>query len=140
MILSQYKKAIEESNIVSRTDINGIITFVNDEFCKISEYSKEELLGKPHSIVRHPDVPAEAFKVLWDTILAKKTYKSTVKNLSKNGKTFYVNTTVVPILDEEGNIEEFIAIRYDVTKSIELTNELKKKEGRVREVKCYARK
>ncbi len=128
MTLSQYKKAIEESNIVSKTDINGIITFVNDEFCKISEYSKEELIGQPHSIVRHPDVPSEVFKKLWDTILDKKTYKSTVKNLSKYGKTFYVNTTVIPILDKDGNIEEFIAVRYDVTRNIELTNELRKKE------------
>ena len=128
MTLSQYKKAIEESNIVSKTDINGIITFVNDEFCKISEYSKEELIGQPHSIVRHPDVPAEVFKKLWDTILAKKTYKATVKNLSKSGKTFYVNTTVIPILGKDGEIEEFIAVRYDVTRNIELTNELKKKE------------
>ncbi len=128
MTLTQYKKAIEESNIVSKTDIDGVITFVNDEFCKISEYSKEELIGQPHSIVRHPDVPAEVFKRLWDTILAKKTYKATVKNLSKTGKTFYVNTTVIPILDKNGEIEEFIAVRYDVTRNIELTNELKKKE------------
>ena len=128
MTLSQYKNAIEQSNIVSKTDINGIITFANDEFCKIFEYDRDELIGKNHNIVRHPDVPKEIFKSLWDTILAKKTYKATVKNLSKYGKTLYVNTTVIPILDKKGDIEEFIAIRYDVTQSIELARQMQEKD------------
>ena len=127
-MFKQYQEAIENSNIVSKTDINGIITFVNDEFCKISGYSREELIGQNHNIVRHPDVPKENFKRLWDTILAKKTFKSTVKNLAKDGRTFYVNTTIVPILDEKGEIEEFIAIRYDVTKEVELKMALERKE------------
>jgi PAS domain S-box-containing protein len=124
----QYKEAIESSNIVSRTDINGIITFVNDEFCRISGYSREELIGRDHNIVRHPDVPSETFKRLWDAILAKKTYRSTVKNLAKDGSTFYVNTTITPILNEEGEIDEFIAIRYDVTKEVELQQQLQQKQ------------
>jgi len=124
MKLEQYQTAIESSNIISKTDINGIITFVNDEFCKISGYSKEELIGQNHNIVRHPDVPASTFKQLWQTILQKKTYKSTVKNLAKDGSTFYVNTTVCPILNENDEIEEFIAIRYDVTESVRLSEAL----------------
>lgn len=128
MKLEQYQTAIENSNIISKTDINGIITFVNDEFCKISGYSREELVGQNHNIVRHPDVPASTFRQLWQTILQKKTYKSTVKNLAKDGSTFYVNTTVFPILDEWGDIEEFIAIRYDVTESIRLNEALILKE------------
>ncbi|MDX1809101.1 MAG: PAS domain-containing sensor histidine kinase [Sulfurospirillaceae bacterium] len=128
MTLNQYKNAIEASNIVSKTDLDGIITFVNDEFCKIFEYSREELIGKNHNIVRHPDVQSDVFRVLWETILAKKTYKATVKNLSKYGKTIYVNTTVIPMLDKNGKIEEFMAIRYDVTRKEELTKELQKKE------------
>lgn len=127
-MLEQYKEAIEKSNIISKTDVNGIITFVNDEFCKISGYSKEELLGKNHNIVRHPDVPASQFKALWETIKTKKTYKATVKNRAKDGSSFYVNTTVIPILDEKGNIEEFIAIRYDVTKEIFYKQSLEQKE------------
>jgi PAS domain S-box-containing protein len=126
--LNQYKKAIEQSNIVSKTDIDGIITFVNDEFCKISGYSEKELIGKNHNIVRHPDVPKSDFKLLWDTILSKKTFKTTAKNMSKNGSTFYVNTTIAPILDKNGDIQEFIAIRYDVTSNIMLTEALKNKE------------
>ena len=127
-MFEQYKEAIENSNIVSKTDVKGIITFVNDEFCKISGYSCDELLGKNHNIVRHPDVSSQTFRKLWDTILAKKTYRSTVKNLAKNGRTFYVNTTITPILDENGEIEEFIAIRYDVTKEVELKLALEEKE------------
>lgn len=128
MNLERYQSAIEKSNIVSKTDLNGIITFVNDEFCKISGYSKKELIGANHNIVRHPDVPKSVFKNLWDTIKAKQTYVSTVKNLAKDGSTFYVNTTVIPMLDEKGEIVEYIAIRHDVTKTIELTEKLRAKE------------
>ncbi|BCD62946.1 hypothetical protein NitYY0826_C1834 [Nitratiruptor sp. YY08-26] len=127
-MLHQYKNAIDSSNIVSKTDINGIITYVNDEFCKISGYTKEELLGKNHNIVRHPDVPKENFKRFWDTILSKKIWKGTVKNRAKDGTTFYVNTTVIPILDWNGDITEFVAIRYDVTNSVKLQEKLQKKE------------
>jgi len=127
-MIQQYKEAIEKSNIVSKTDVYGIITFVNDEFCKISGYTREELIGKNHNIVRYPSVPASSFKLLWDTIKAKKTYKSTVKNRKKDGTVFYVNTTVIPILDKNGEIEEFIAIRYDVTKEVFLKKELEEKE------------
>lgn len=133
MKLEQYKHAIESSNIISKTDIAGIITFVNDEFCKISGYTKEELVGKNHNIVRHPDVPALTFQNLWNTILNKKTYKSTVKNLAKDGSTFYVNTTVSPILNEFGEIEEFIAIRYNVTQSVKLSEALMAKEKELEE-------
>lgn len=116
--MDNYKEAIESTNIVSKTDCEGIITFVNEEFCKISGYTKEELIGQNHNIVRHPEVDAKNFKELWDTIKSKKIFKDTVKNISKDGLTFYVNTTVIPILDEEKNIKEFIAIRYDVTKEM----------------------
>ncbi len=127
-MLHQYKNAIDSSNIISKTDINGIITYVNDEFCKISGYSKEELIGQNHNIVRHPDVPKEHFKKFWERILAKKIWKGTVKNRAKDGSTFYVNTTVIPILDHKGEIAEFVAIRYDVTKSVQLQERLQKKE------------
>ena len=123
-----YQEAIENSNIVSKTDINGIITFVNDEFCKISGYSKDELIGQNHNIVRHPETPTSNFENLWKTILSKKSYKATVKNLTKNGKTIYLNTTITPILDENENIIEFIAIRYDVTAEVELKQNLEQKE------------
>jgi PAS domain S-box-containing protein len=123
-----YQEAIENSNVVSKTDINGVITFVNDEFCRISGFSKEELLGANHNIVRHPEVPEEDFERLWTTILDKKPYKTTVKNKCKDGSTVYLNTTITPILDENDEIREFIAIRYDVTKEVELKKALEKKD------------
>lgn len=127
-MLKQYKEAIEKSNIISKTDIKGIITFVNDEFCAISGYSRDELIGKNHNIVRDPNSPDEKFKLLWETILNKKIYKDTVKNLAKDGSVFYVNSTIIPILDKNENIVEFVAIRYDVTKEVLLREELLKKE------------
>ncbi|MCF6331243.1 MAG: PAS domain-containing sensor histidine kinase [Sulfurimonas sp.] len=133
-MLNQYKVAIEKSNIISKTDINGIITFVNDEFCKISGYSKDELIGQNHNIVRHPDIEKSKFKLLWDTINSKNIYKATVKNLAKNATAFYVNTTITPILDENGNIIEFIAIRYDVTKEVVYKEELEKKEKELKDL------
>jgi len=139
-MLKQYKEAIEKSNIISKTDVKGIITFVNDEFCKISGYSQEELIGSNHNIVRHPDVPESKFKLLWDTITAKKTYKGTVKNLAKNGATFYVNTTVIPILDEVDNIVEFVAIRYDVTKEVFYKDELLRREIELQELNATLEK
>ena len=123
-----YQEAIENSNIVSKTDINGIITFVNDEFCKISGYSYDELIGQNHNIVRHPDVSTSNFETLWKTILNKKPYKAMVKNLTKDGKTVYLNTTITPILDDKSNIIEFIAIRYDVTAEVELKKHLELKD------------
>ncbi|ASM39383.1 PAS domain S-box protein [Campylobacter sp. RM12327] len=122
--LKQYQDAIDESNIVSKTDVNGIITFANDEFCKISGYSKDELIGKNHNIIRHPDVEKSVFENLWRTILSKKVYKGIIKNRAKNGHEFYLNATIIPILDTNGDIEEFVAIRHDVTDVILLNQKL----------------
>ncbi len=114
-LLTQYKDIVDESLIVSKTDLNGIITYVNDAFEKVSGFSKEELLGKPHNIVRHPDMKDEFFKGLWKTILNGKTWRGLIKNKKKNGESYYVDTVIKPIFDLEGNIVEFIALRKDVT-------------------------
>jgi len=139
-MLKQYKEAIEKSNIISKTDTNGIITFVNDEFCKISGYSKDELIGQNHNIVRHPDVPEKTFKLLWDTINSKEIYKSTAKNRAKDGTTFYVNTTIIPIIDEDKKIQEFVAIRYDVTNEVVYKHKLQKKEKELQELNATLEK
>jgi PAS domain S-box-containing protein len=133
-MLKQFKEAIEKTNIISKTDTKGIITFVNEEFCKISGYTESELLGQNHNIVRHPEVPDLRFKLLWDTINSKKIYKETVRNLAKDGSDFYVNTTVIPILDIDANIVEFIAVRYDVTQEMLYKKELQKKEKELQEL------
>jgi len=118
-LLHQYKVAVDESNIVSKTDKNGIITFVNKKFEEISGYAATELIGKNHNIVRHPDMPDAAFRNLWETISAKKTWHGTIKNKKKDGGYYFVDATIIPILNAAGEIEEYMAIRKDVTRLIE---------------------
>lgn len=114
-IQKQFSDLVDKNSIISKTDKNGIITFVNDNFCKISEYSKDELLGKTHNLVRHPDNSKEIYDDLWNTIKNKKLeWSGVIKNLSKNGKTYYIKTTIKPILDVNGNILEFISVRSNV--------------------------
>lgn len=114
-LLSQYKKAVDLSAIVSKTDKNGKITLVNDEFVRTSKYERNELIGEDHNIVRHPDMPKSLFEELWNTILNKQIWKGQIKNKAKDGSAYYVNTTIVPILNYENEIEEFLAIRLDIT-------------------------
>jgi PAS domain S-box-containing protein len=115
-LLEQYKLAVDESSILSKTDTKGIITYVNDTFCTISKYHRDELIGKPHNIVRHPDMPKETFRQMWKTIKEdKKIWQGKIKNLAKDGSIYIVNTTVVPILNPNGDIDEFVGIRHDIT-------------------------
>ncbi len=124
-ILDEYKLAIDDSCIVSKADNKGIITFVNDKFCEISGYTQEELIGKHHNIVRHPDMPAEAFGDMWQTIKSKKPWSGVVKNLKKDGSAYYVQSTINPIVDYDGMIVEYIGIRTDITELEEIKLELK---------------
>jgi len=115
-LLKEYQKATNHSSIVSKTNLKGIITYVNDSFCQISEYSREELIGKPHNIVRHPDNAASIFEDMWDTIQnKKKIWKGIVRNRTRSGKSYYVDSLVMPILDIDGNILEYISLRNDIT-------------------------
>jgi len=106
---------LDKNVIISKTDKNGIITYVNDAFCKVSKYTKEELIGKPHNIVRHPDMPKEFFKKLWDRIQSGKIWEGVIKNRAKDGSTYFVKTVIIPIV-ENGEIKEYMAVRQDVTK------------------------
>ena len=117
--LLEYKKAIDESSIVSKTDKNGLITFVNKKFCEVSGYEEHELLGKNHSIIRHPSMTQEFFNNLWKTITNKEIFKGVIVNKKKNGTVYYVDTTIIPILDENKDIVEFISIRHNITKIYE---------------------
>ncbi|AFV97634.1 MULTISPECIES: EAL domain-containing protein [unclassified Sulfuricurvum] len=117
-ILDQYKMVLDQSSIVSKTNAKGIITYVNDAFCFISGYRREELIGKNHNLVRHPDTSPELFKDLWETIQSGKVWKETFQNLSKSGESYYVKTVIAPIFDDAGQIVEYIAARVDVTELI----------------------
>jgi len=123
-VLIQYKDIVDSSSIVSKTDKSGKITFVNDKFCKISQYSQEELLGKSHRILRDPDTPSELFDDLWKTISSKKKWTGQIKNRAKDGSSYYVDATISPILNENDEIYEYIALRNDVTEIINSKRQL----------------
>lgn len=118
-LLNEYKNAIDESSIVSKANNKGIITFVNDRFCEISGYEKEELIGKSHNIIRHPSMTKEFFKNMWKTLLNKEVFRGVITNKRKNGEPYYVDTTIIPIMDNNNNILEYIAIRHDITQLFE---------------------
>ena len=119
--------------IISKTDLKGIITYVNTPFCKLAGYKREELLGKPHNIIRHPDMPKAAFKDMWDTIERNEKWRGFVKNLRKDGKYYWVEAFIEPIFDENGNKLGYISARKPVSKEDkekyeELYKEMRKKE------------
>ncbi len=124
--LDSYKQALNANSIVSISDTQGNITYVNDNFCRVSGYTFDELIGKPHNIVRHPDTPKELFKDLWKTIKAKNIWLGILKNRKKDGSPYYVNMAIQPILDADGEIVEYMAIRHEVTKLIEREEEIKR--------------
>jgi len=100
----------EKGLIISSTNLNGIITYANRKFCEIAGYSKDELIGHNHSIIRHPDMPQATFKELWETITSGKEWTGIVKNLRKDGKYYWVYSHISPILSE-GVITGYSAAR-----------------------------
>lgn len=123
-LMREYKMAIDRSTIVSKADTKGIITYVNPAFSKISGYTVDEMIGEPHNIVRHPDMSEEVFEELWKTISAKKTWHGVLKNRKKDGSHYWVNTVINPIVDNRGNIIEYISIRSDITQLEDLKEKL----------------
>jgi len=89
--------------IVSETDEAGLIRYANDEFCDVSEFTLDELIGKPHNIVRHKDMPSAAFEDLWKTIKSGNTWKGFVKNKTKSGNYYWVYSTIYPLTTSDGN-------------------------------------
>ncbi|RXK03141.1 hypothetical protein CRV02_03190 [Arcobacter sp. CECT 8989] len=123
--LETYLDILNQEAIVSKTDLNGNITYVNDGFCVVTGYEENELIGNSHKLIKHPEVPKEFFKSLWETIQAGKIWSGTFKNLAKDGSTFFVNTKIIPIFDSSNKeILEYIAVRFLVTE-----DELKKRES-----------
>ncbi len=108
------QNALGVSEIISKTDVNGIILSVNDKFCEVSGYTREEAIGKTHSIIRHPDTDDKVFKKMWSTIESKNVFKCILKNRTKDGDMYHVDSTIVPILDEAGIVLEYIAFRHTI--------------------------
>lgn len=122
--LESYKKAIDKSNIVSITDIHGNITYVNDPFCIITGYTRKELIGQNHRILKDPSTPKKIYEELWETILDKRVWRGILKNIGKNKKPFYIDAAITPILNDKGEIIEFIATRHNITELIEKKEQL----------------
>ena len=99
-----------ESFLLSETDEKGFIRYANDEFCEISGFSLEELIGKPHNIVRSPDMPKAAFEDLWKTIQSGKVWNGIVKNKTKSGDFYWVNATAYPSKTQDGKLR-YISVR-----------------------------
>ena len=115
--LEYYKNAIDNSAIVSKTDERGILNYVNDKFCEISGYTADELLGKQHNIVNSGYHSKEFFDDMWQTISSGKTWKGIIRNKSKNGKIYWVDSTIVPFF-KNGTIFSYISIRFDITEKM----------------------
>jgi aerotaxis receptor len=114
----------KDTLIVSETDEKGIIKYANSDFCKISGFSKDELIGKPHNMVRHPDMPRSAFKDLWDTIKEGRVWNGVVKNSTKEGGFYWVYATIYPSIDVNGK-RRYISVRVKPTKEeVEKTQQL----------------
>lgn len=131
LLLEQYKLAVDIGSLVSKTDTKGIITYVNDKFCEVSKYSREELIGKNHNIVRSPDVSKFIFKNLWSIIQKKEIWNGLIKNRAKDGSSYFVEATIIPILDSQGDILEYIGLRTDITKEIELREDIESTQKEV---------
>ncbi len=110
------------SSIISQTDLKGVITFANRKFCSISKYSLDELVGQKHNIIRHPDMPQAIFQKMWNSISVGHTWTGLVKNLRKDGLYYWVDTEILPILNESHEITGYIASRKAASrKNIEET-------------------
>jgi PAS domain S-box-containing protein len=114
MELINFKTAIDESAIVSIADVNGIITYTNDKFCKISKYTRQELIGSNHNILNSNQHSKEFFREMWQTISSGAIWKGEIKNKSKDGSEYYLESTIVPFMDN-GKPFQYIAISYEST-------------------------
>lgn len=127
--IENYVDVVDEYVVTSKTDLKGIITYVSKAFSDISGYTKEELIGQKHSIVRHPDMPFSVYSELWQTISSGKSWSGEIKNLNKDGGYYWVHAVISPDYDDEGEVIGYTAIRHDISdkkrvEALSITDEL----------------
>ena len=113
--MKKYIKIVDENVLTSSTDLDGNITYASEAFCEISGYSKDELIGTNHRIIRHSDMKESTYKELWETITSGKTWKGEIKNKKKNGDYYWVKASISPVFDNKGKIISYTAVREDIT-------------------------
>ncbi len=123
-LLRQYKDVVDQAALVTKTDLEGTITYVNDNYCESTGFSREELIGGNHKVLRHPDVPSSVYAQMWKDIQAKKTWKGIIKNYKKDRSEFIAQTLIAPILNSKNEIQEYIGIRHDITEMVHLAKEI----------------
>ena len=109
--LQDIRNDASPSVIISETDLNGTIVFANDAFCTISGFSREELVGSPHNIIRHPTMPKELFRLMWSSLQQGEIFRAVIKNKRKDGRHYWVNATIMPVF-EGGQIIRYIGGRH----------------------------
>lgn len=129
--LSAYDEGLDKFSIVARTDAQGKITYANNEFCRLSKYSYEELLGRDHRIVNSGYHPKAFFKEMWDSIKNGNSWRGLVKNRAKDGTFYWVDTIVIPIRDECGKLVEMLSFRFDVTLMMNYQEEINRLKNEI---------
>lgn len=124
--LEQYREILNHDNLILETDIEGKITFVNDLYCEVSGYDKEELIGQTNSIIKHPDTSKVLAEQLWSTIKAGNIWRGKLKNKAKDGSTYIVKHSIIPIFDKNNELEKYVATGFVITSEEEERATLKK--------------
>lgn len=129
--IAKYMDIMDRNVISSSTDLDGVITEVSEAFCRLTGYSKDELIGKKHNILRHNDMKDDTYKLMWDSIVDNQIWHGEVKNIKKDGSSFWFNATIVPIFNDENIKTGYMAIREDITdkkiiEELSITDELTK--------------